>query len=314
MYLRHGGYYYVKRGKWLHLGNDLPGALAEYAKIVSAKPTGGCDELLDRTLEKSKETIKPNTYLQYRLACQKLKPVLGEFSPSLVESNHIAAILDHHRDTPNMANRMLTFLRIAFSNGLTWGMCKGNPCYGVKRHVEKRRDRLLLDAEYDEIKGKASASLRVIMDVAYLTGQRIGDVLAIRLADIKPEGIYFQQAKTGKRLMVEMSPDMKHALERARGLYSNVRGLTLFHGRGGKPLSYYGVRSAFQRACKLALIEDATLHDIRAKAASDARRQGKDATALLGHSTQAQTVRYLRDKDHQVVSGPSIGKVQNSAA
>lgn len=307
VYLRHGRYWYVKRGKWHDIGTTLQGALAEYARII-APPIGGCDELLNRTLEKSKETVKPNTYAQYKVACAKLKPILAEFTPDLVESQHIAAILDHLRETPNMANRLLTFLRLAFANGLTWGLCRSNPCYGVKRHAERRRDRLLTDAEWTAIKAAAPAQLQAIMDIKYLTGQRIGDILAIRLADIRPEGIYFQQAKTSKRLIVEMTPDLKQALERARSLYSNVRGLTLFHGRGGKPLSYYGVRSAFQRACKAAGIQDATLHDIRAKSASDARKQGLDPQALLGHTTAAQTVRYLRDKDFEAVKGPSIGQ------
>jgi len=76
----------------------------------------------------------------------------------------VAQILDHHRKTPNMANRMLTFMRLAFANGLTWGMCRTNPCYGVKRHPEKHRDRYLTDAEIAAIKAKAPAGLQVIMD------------------------------------------------------------------------------------------------------------------------------------------------------
>jgi len=150
------------------------------------------------------------------------------------------------------------------------------------------------------------------MDVCYLTGQRIGDVLAIRLADITQEGIYFQQEKTGKRLLVDMTIEIEDAVGRAKGLHSNVRGLTLFHGRGGRPLSYYGVRSAFQRACKLAKVEDATLHDIRAKAATDAERQGKNPTDLLGHSSRATTTRYLRGREHKRVSGPSIGQSRDN--
>lgn len=313
VYERHGAYWYVKRGKWTRIGTTLQQALAEYARIM-APVTGGCDELLNRTLEKCKETVKRNTYAQYKIACTKLKPILAEFTPELVESHHIAAILDHLRATPNMANRLLTFLRLAFANGLTWGLCKTNPCYGVKRHSERRRDRLITDHEYGFILQHAPMQLRAIMAVAYLTGQRIGDVLAIRLADIRPEGIYFQQAKTGKRLVVEMTPDLERALELARSLHSNVRGLTLFHGRGGKPLSYYGVRSAFQRACKQAGIENATLHDIRAKAASDAKKQGLNPQALLGHTTAAQTVRYLRDKDFEAVKGPSIGQSKIKSA
>lgn len=306
MFHRHGGYYYVKRGVWKPIGTTLMQALAEYAKII-APPTGGCDELLERSLARSKETVKPSTFDQYGHACAKVKPILAEFTPDLVESHHVAAILDHFRATPNMANRMLTFMRLAFSNGLTWGMCKTNPCYGVKRHLEHRRDRYLTHEEYKAIWSSAPAQLRAIMDIAYLTGQRIGDVLSIRLSDVSDDGIAFQQQKTGKRLLVN-APALAEAIKRAKGLHSNVRGLTLFHGRGGRPLSYYGVRSAFQRACSAAKIEDATLHDIRAKAAMDAKNQGRNPQALLGHTTEAQTVRYLRGREYELVNGPSIGQ------
>lgn len=307
VYHRHGAYFYVKRGVWKSLGNTLTSALAEYARII-APPIGGCDALLDRTLERCEESVKPRTYIQYELACRRLKKVLAEFSPEMVEPHHIAAILDHFRHSPNAANRLLTFARHAFSNGLTWGMCKINPTYGVKRHAEGKRDRLISAEEYRLIWQAAPAQLRAIMDVTYLTGQRIGDVLVLRLVGITKGGISFQQEKTGKRLTVEMTADIEEAIGRAKSLHNNVRGMTLFHGRGGKPLSYKGVYDAFQRACKRAGVEDAGLHDLRAKAATDAKRQGKNPTDLLGHSTQATTTRYLRGKEFQVVSGPSIGQ------
>lgn len=307
VYHRNGGYYYVKRGVWKPIGKTLAAALAEYAKIISPV-TGGCDGLLERTLERCKETVKQNTYKQYSVACKKLKPVLSEFTPDLVESHHVALILDHNRKTPNMANRMLTFLRLAFANGLTWGMCKTNPCYGVKRHIEARRLRYLTHDEYKAIWKSSPPQLQAIMDVAYLTGQRIGDVLAIRLADIAKNGIYFKQQKTGKALLVSAA-GLEEAIERAKRLHSNIRGLTLFHGRGGKPLSYGGVRDAFERACKLAVIEDATLHDIRAKALTDANREGKNPQKLGGHTQQSTTNRYLRDRTAEAVEGPSIGQL-----
>lgn len=310
VYHRHGAYYYVKRGVWRPIGTTLTEALAEYARII-APPIGGCDELLERTLERCRESVKPNTIDQYAIACRKLKPILAEFSPELVEPHHVAAILDHLRATPNMANRLLTFMRLAFANGLTWGLCRTNPCYGVKRHAEARRDRYLTDAEYRAIWSVAPAQLRAIIDMAYLTGQRIGDILAIRLSDISANGIAFRQQKTGKRLIVD-APGLEQAIQRAKALHSNVRGLTLFHGRGGKPLGYYGVRDAFQRACKAAGIEDATLHDIRAKSLTDAKKQGKNPQKLGGHSTEAMTNRYLRDRDFEAAEGPSIGQLADN--
>jgi hypothetical protein len=56
-YQRHGAYWYVKEGKWTRLGDNLQSALAEHARILEPR-TGGCDELLDRTLERAKGDVE----------------------------------------------------------------------------------------------------------------------------------------------------------------------------------------------------------------------------------------------------------------
>ena len=50
VYLRHGAYYLVRRGKWTRLAADLPEALKEYARL-HAQPSGGMAALIDRHIE-----------------------------------------------------------------------------------------------------------------------------------------------------------------------------------------------------------------------------------------------------------------------
>lgn len=312
VYSRHGAYWYVKRGKWTRLADNLPEALAEYARLV-APQSGGCDDLLDRTLERCREKVKAktlseNTLKQYTVACKQLKKNLTEFTPNQLRPHHIANLMDMDRAKPNMANRKLSVLRLAFQNALTWGMAETNPTFGVGRLEEKKRDRLITDEEFKLVQAKAALHLQTIMDLAYSTGQRIMDVVKIRLADVTPEGIYFQQQKTKKRLLVRMNPEIAQALERAKALHTNIRGLTLFHQRGGRPYSYGAIRDAFRRACVLAGVQDYRPNDHRAKSLTDARRQGKDPTKLAGHTKSETTQRYLRDRDTVVVDGPSFGQ------
>jgi hypothetical protein len=44
----------------------------------------------------------------------------------------------------------------------------------------------------------------------------------------------------------------------------------------------------------------ADIHDIRAKAATDARAQGLDSKSLLGHASESAHLRYLRGKETPV--------------
>lgn len=312
VYQRHGAYWYVKRGKWTRLGDNLPTALSEYARII-APPVGGCDELIDLTLERYREKVKAgkiaeNTLAQYKVAAKQLKKNLAEFTPSLVRPHHVAGLMDMDRHKPNMANRKLSFLRSAFGYGLTWGMCEINPAYGVGRHEENKRTRLITQEEIDLVREKAAPHIHVMMDMALCTGQRIMDVVKIRLADITAEGIYFKQQKTKAPLLVKMNPSIQDALQRARSLHTNVRGLTLFHQRGGKPYGYKGVYDAFKRACKKAGVEDYLPNDHRAKSLTEAKKQGKNPTKLAGHKRESTTDRYLRDRSPELVDGPSIGQ------
>ena len=90
------------------------------------------------------------------------------------------------------------------------------------------------------------------MDMLYLTGQRIGDVLKIKHSDITSEGIFFQQQKTGTKLMVAMSPDLERTIKAAKELHYCVRGITLFHTHKGSrlPIGQLGRFGKEQRSCK----------------------------------------------------------------
>lgn len=312
VYQRHGAYYFVKGGKWIRIGTDLREALDQYQRISGSRQ-GSIDSLIDDFLVAAKERgAKPNTLIQYSMAAAKLKAALVEFAPDQLEPRHVARLMDHYRSTPNMANRMRTVLKMAFDAAVLRGLCAQNPVTSVPRHKEKRRDRYLTDVEFRAIHSAGNAVIRVIMDLAYLTGQRIGDVLRIRLSDITEAGIEFRQQKTGKRLCVRMTVELSQAIAAAKTMHGGATRMYLLGQRNGRLRSYRGVRDLFERARDLAGIQDVTLHDLRAKALTDAKRQGKDPQALGGHSTEAMTNRYLRDRETTFVEGPSIGHVQNN--
>jgi hypothetical protein len=60
------------------------------------------------------------------------------------------------------------------------------------------RDRHITDDDHTRLIVAASPTLRVITNMACLTGQRIGDVLKIKHSDICPDFITFIQDSTGK--------------------------------------------------------------------------------------------------------------------
>jgi len=89
-----------------------------------------------------------------------------------------------------------------------------------------------------------------------------------------------------------------------------VLGLNLFRtrARGGKPPSYGVTKDHWNEACAAAGVQDAHIHDLRAKSLTDAKRQGKDAQQLAGHVSSAMTDRYIRLREVPVVDGPTFNR------
>ncbi|ETK22282.1 tyrosine-type recombinase/integrase [Pseudomonas sp. FH1] len=313
MYQKHGAYYLVRKGKWLRLGTEFQASLAEYAMLLDKRSLGGMPKLIDDALEhmrtRTKPALKPNTLKQYEAAAERLKENFADFEPREVLQRHVVALKLHMADTPNMSNRVISVLRAVFTYALEQQIVDSNPCIGVRRHLEHKRDRYITHGEFQAICANSSDNMRVIYEMCYLTGQRIGDVLAIRLADISPEGIAFKQEKTNARLLVQMTPDLEDLVARAKALPRKIRGLTLFCSpRGGKPVHYSSVKDAFAISCKKAGVEDASLHDLRAKSLSDTDDQGNDAQKLGGHTDAKMTQRYLRLRKINVGLPPTMPK------
>lgn len=306
VYLKHGAYWLVRSGRWQRLGATLEEALMEYARIIET-PRGGMPALIDTVLEHIRPKLSKATIGQYTTAARKLKKMLQQFAPDQVCPKHVAAIKVALAPTPNMGNRCLSLLRQVFAYALEQQLVESNPAVGIKRHHESKRGRLISLDEYGAIYAKAGPRLQVIMDLCIRTGQRISDVLRIRRSDLTDEGIRFVQQKTGAKLVVPWTPELRTVVDRAKALHRNVLALTLLHNRRGKTPDYRTVADQWRAACAAAGVADAHIHDLRALALTHARRQGLNATRLAGHSSPAQTERYLRDREEPLASGPSFG-------
>ena len=312
VYLRHGAYYLVRKGVWERLGTDLPAALAEYGRRFTNEPRGGMAELIEEALPVICRGKAENTQAQYRIAAYKLKQMLAEVTPQSVRPKDVAQVKRILASTPNMANRCLTVLRLVFSYAVEEQIIDSNPCVGIKRHQEARRKRYLTDAEFAAIYSKAGPRLQVIMDLQYLTGQRINDVLNLRRSAITEAGILLTPQKvensSGAQMLLRWTPELRMVVDRAKALNPRFSTLTLLHGRNGKAPDYGTVALQWRKAAKGAGVQDVRPNDPRAKSATDAKKQGKNPRALLGHTSDAMTERYLRQHDTPKVDGPSFGR------
>ena len=313
VYLRHGAHWLVKRGKWIRLGADLTTALAEYARH-QAHEHGGMPEVIDQALPAILKDKAPATVAQYAIAARRLQDILAEFAPQQVTQRDVVQILAHLEDTPAAANRLLVVLRLVFNWALRAGLVDANPCVGVPRIRMKARTRRIEVSEFEAVKDQAGDLLAVIMDLCYLTGQRIGDVLMIRRADLRDEGVYVEQQKTKVRVLIAWNPELAAAVERAKALHTGIASLYLLPGTNGDAPRYGTIYAQWKKATAKAGVKNANIHDLRAMSGTEAEQQGLDPQKLLGHKDASMTRRYLRDRTVKVVQGPSIGQSKKKRA
>ncbi len=311
MYHKHGAFYLVRRGVWRRLGTELQPALREYARLIAAPAAAtarGMPALIDTMLPrvlKDRQTGKPKaaeTQRQYRACADILREMLKLFDPADLTPRDVKQLRRDLQDTPGVANRTLTVLKLILAEAVEDELLETNVAADIDRIPMPPRTRRLTTAEFQRIHANADALLRAVMLLCYATGQRVMDVAGIKTADISDDGIMFRQQKTGAELLVAWTTELRDAVAAARALKPNaLRPSYLF---GFKPLTYAMIRKRWVKARTAAKIPDATVHDIRAMAATDARAQGIDAQALLGH-TDAKTTRiYLRDRVVPIVAGP----------
>jgi integrase len=185
-----------------------------------------------------------------------------------------------------------------------WFYCDINPCLKVVRHESKPRNRYVTDAEFQAVYQLAGFHVRLAMDLALLTGQRQGDLLDLKWAEVHETYIDIVQAKTGKHLGIKITPALEAVLLRARQRPPDLPKVYVVRTRMGRPFSHGGFRMKWQTTMAEALRKGAikerfTFHDLRAKCASD-KESLEGASQLLGHQGQGMTKRVYDRKIRMV--------------
>ncbi len=309
VYFKHGAYYFVDlKNKWHRLGKTFEEAMARWTKMISCNTNiYTMNQLFDRYMMEVAPVKARKTYKGNIQQVAPLRVWFGEMSPEDVTPVDVYKYRDKRGAKAKVAaNREKALLSHVFNKAIEWGVVKDNPCRNVKRLPEKSRERYVEDWEYLAIKNIAPELIKNLMDFAWLTGQRIGDILAIKLTDIKDDVITIKQSKTQKTVPIGVSDELRELIKRIKKMpRSEIYSTTLFCNNKGGPLTYDGFSTVWCKTMKKALDEGLiesrfTFHDLRAKTTSDAKDLNH-ASALLGHADTRITERVYNRKPKKVM-------------
>lgn len=291
-------YYVTVDRKWIPLGSDYSEALRLWARYEGKQETvTDVASLLRRYIEHKQtgaEPIASATLRRYRSHEKRLAAVFGAMQLDDVRPGHVARYLDEHPNAPS-ANNEIALLSAAYRLALRWELTARNPCEGIARHRLKARDRYISDAEFIAVREKAPDWLKVMMDLAYLTGLRAGDIRRLKLSDARDGVLSVMQHKTKRLVKYAITPELQAVLDEAMRLRRTVSTLYVIASPRREPYGATAVSKAFAAAAAAAGVANAHFHDIRAKNASD---EPAEAQKRLDHD-DAKTTRkvYLRRID-----------------
>jgi len=196
------------------------------------------------------------------------------------------------------ANRVLELLRAMFNKADDIGFRGENPGVGVKPFREQSRDRFLLPSEMPAFfKALAEEESEAVRDAVYLllfTGARLGNVLAMRWADLDMgRGVWrIPETKGGFPVVVPLTPPALDVLVRR---HQQCNGSPwVLPGRGGHLTT---LRHAWGRILQRAGIDDLRIHDLRRTLGSWQAIQGASLLTIgksLGHTDPKATAVYAR--------------------
>jgi len=293
---KHGAFYYVrwnptnKKVTWTHLGKTYPMMLRALSGHLTTKAIFMRD-IINRYETEILSTKAYNTQKTHRWQLANLLYTFGDELPIKITSQEVYSYHDDRTQhgAPTAANKEVSLLANIFKFAIKWGCVPSgfNPASRLIKNKENPRKRYITDSEYDLLLKHTSGYVHNAIELAYLTGQRIGDVLKMKWADMTPNGIKVIQQKTKKELTVKLSPALSAVITRCKS--NAVLGQTVIADSRGQALPYWRVREPFKNLVdKLVgsgkIPETITLHDLRRKAASDTPLESE----LLGNTRQTR--------------------------
>ena len=151
------------------------------------------------------------------------------------------------------ANRELALLSHIFNMAREWGYTtKENPCRGIRKNKEEPRDFYAAKDVWDAVYALALFELQDAMSMAYLTGQRPGDVLKMIEADIHDGALHVKQGKTKKflRIMLDnagVRSELGIAIDKILARPHRINKSYIVTTEQDQPLNKWTLRTRFEK-------------------------------------------------------------------
>lgn len=301
----------------IRLGANLTEAHREYSRLIAEVEAPHSVDikypsmavLIDQYMLTVTPTKSPGTQEGELRALRKLRGIYGAMHPAQVTSQHINQVkhATAEKSGKPTANAHLRILSHVFTMGIEWGALKDHPMVNkqvVAVKVPKKRHHEPSDTELDAALELAPPIIEAYVQIKIRTGLRQTDLLLMKRSQISREYLEVPINKvrdqSGKVLQFEMTPDLRHWLDRACRINRHrVNSLWVFQTRDGRPYiddrfradGFGSIWQRWQKKVAAAGMERFQERKLRNKAANDLESLA-EAKELLGHDRESTTAIY----------------------
>jgi hypothetical protein len=272
-----------------------------------------CQDLADKYFASAIfKRKKPKTRENYERSWKFLAKVFDTVDATKVRPKHVRAYMDERGKAGEVAaNRDHALFQQVFAYGYERGLVKLNPCTGVKKFPEKARDYYIEDSEYEPFLALSKPIVQVFMELSYLNAARGQDVRSILMSDVREDGLFIMQIKTGMKQLklyaVELAKSIRQEISAKRK--GKVVSMYLVVNEHGQPYTDGGLTRMWSQNRKRIEAEHGvtiggTFHDIKAKGISD--YEG-DKQKFSGHKSAKQADEYDR-KTRRVLAIDTVAR------
>lgn len=303
-------YYYYDQGgtprKEIALGTSYPDAIRKWSELECAQEPGKVITFKDAADKYRREVIPTKRPSTQRVNLRELTKLIEYFDDppaplASIRPVHIGEYMDWRTDKGKRATHSATRERALLSH--LWNKCRRwgftdlpNPCRGIEGAGKAQRGVYVEDKLLAKVYKEACQPLRDAIDLAYLTGQRPADMLAL---EPPREGfLHFQQAKTEAKRRMKVQGELKAVLARIarRKKKLGITTIRLVVDDTGRGLTKDQLRYRFDKAREDAKVPKAAFQfrDLRAKALTDKSESSgvHEAQKQAGHRSVTTTEHY----------------------
>ena len=262
--------------------------------------------------------LKTSTQGEYTRAINLfITPQIGKLKIVEVLRSDVATFHHSMRKIPYQANRVIGVLSVMLAQAELWGLRPEgyNPCRGIKKFKEEKRERFLSLLELKKLGEVLEGVQRKSPYVAHffrlliLTGCRLGEIQTLKwdYVDLEASILRLPDSKTGKKtiyLGASAIAEIKRIPKVAGNPYVICGSIEGHH--------LADVQGRWEVVRKVAGIEDVRIHDLRHTFASRAVALGQGLPTigkLLGHTQTQTTARYAHlAADHSIAAADLVSQ------